>query len=103
MEMTLPLRGPYRLEFDYVKSLNAGSNNAQYNSNYNPNAPKQELSPIFPFSNIGFNLGVQLVLNKKVFKDQDGFDQNRIKTVKPPNKKKKKTEDTKSEEPKTTN
>ncbi len=88
-------RGPYRLEYDYVKSLNLHSNNAQYNPNYNANAPKQDISPVFPYSNIGFNVGVQLVLNKKVFKDQDGFDQDRSKKVKVPKVKKKKIEEVK--------
>jgi len=86
-------KGPYREETIYVKSLNSQSNNAAYNPNYNPNQPKQDISPVFPFSNIGFNLGVQLVLNKKVFKDQDGFDQDRTKKVKPVKKKKKKTDE----------
>ncbi len=78
----LPNRGPYREETVYVKSLNGQSNNAQHNANYNPNQPKQDISPVFPFSNIGFNIGVQLVLDKKVFKDLDGFDQDRSKKVK---------------------
>jgi hypothetical protein len=93
-----PYRGAYRLEYNYVKSLNAQSNNALYNANYNVNLPKQDISPLFPFSNIGFNVGVQLVLNKKVFKDMDGFDQDRgkkIKVVKQPKKKKKKEEEVK--------
>jgi len=89
----LPYRGPYREETIYVKSLNSQSNNAQTNPNYNPNQPKQDVSPVFPFSYIGFNLGVQLVLNKKVFKDEDGFDQDRSKKVK--KEKKKKTEEVK--------
>ena len=93
-------RGAYRMETNYVKSLSAQSNNAQYNANYDINAPKQDISPTFPFSNIGFNVGVQLVLNKKVFKDQDGFDQDRGKKVKvvkqpKPKKKKKKVEEVK--------
>ena len=90
----LPYRGPYREETIYVKSLNSQSNNAQYNPNhYNINQPKQDISPVFPFSNIGFNIGVQLVLSKKVFKDEDGFDQDRTKKVK--KVKKKKTDETK--------
>ena len=88
----LPYRGPYREETIYVKSLGSNSNNAQYNTNYDPNKPKQDISPLFPFSNIGFNIGVQLVLDKKVFKDQDGFDQDRTKKAK---KVKKKVEDVK--------
>ena len=89
-------RGAYRLESEYVKSLNSHSNNAQYNANYDINAPKQDISPVFPFSNIGFNVGVQLVLNKKVFKDEDGFDQDRSKKVKVAKIKKKKVEDVKT-------
>ena len=88
----LASRGPYREETIYVKSLNSQSNNAAYNPNYNPNQPKQDVSPVFPFSNIGFNIGVQVVLNTKVFKDQDGFDQYRgpkVKKVKKVKKKKK--------------
>lgn len=88
-------RGPYREETVYVKSLNGQSNNIVYNPNYNPNQPKQDVSPVFPFSYIGFNIGVQLVLNKTVFKDLDGFDQDRSKKVKTPKKKKKKQEEPK--------
>jgi hypothetical protein len=81
-------RSLYRLQFNYVNSLNANSNNALYNpKNYNPDAPKQDISPVFPYSSIGFNVGVQLILNKKLFKDQDGFN-----LIKPKPKKVKKTE-----------
>jgi len=85
-----PYLGGYRLETDYVKSLNAHSNNYYYNNNANVNQAKQDISPTFPYSYIGFNVGVQLVLNTKVFKDQDGFDQDRTKKIKPAPKKKKK-------------
>ena len=67
----------------------------KYNQSYNPNAPKQDISPVFPFSNLGFNVGVQLVLGKKVFKDFDGFDQDRTKKEKTPKVKKKKIEEVK--------
>ena len=90
-----PAMGAYRLETDYVKSLGANSNNINSNAHPNVNNPKQDVSPVFPYSNIGFNVGVQLVLSRKVFKDQDGFDQDRSKKVKPAKKKKKKAEEAK--------
>ena len=89
----LAARGTYRTQFNYVKNLNGNSNNAQYNANYDINKPKQDISPVFPFNNIGFNVGVQLVLSKKVFKDEDGFDQDRSKKVKVVKAKKKKEAD----------
>ena len=89
----LSARGPYRNQFSYVKSLNNSSNNAQYNTGYDATKPKQDISPVFPFSNIGFNVGVQLVLSKKIFKDLDGFDQDRTKKVKVVKVKKKKAAD----------
>jgi len=90
-----PYEGAYRLQTNYVKSLNARSNNYYYNTNADANSPKQDVSPVFPFSNIGFNIGVQLVLSKKVFKDEDGFDQDRTKKVKKVKVKKLKAPDTK--------
>lgn len=83
----LPYRGPYLNQTNYVKSQNSQSNNLQYNPNYDPNKARQDISPVFPFSYIGFNIGVQLVLSKKVFKDQDNFDQDRSKKVKKAKKK----------------
>jgi hypothetical protein len=65
----LSTRGPYRTQFNYVGSLSSSSNNAQKNSNYNPNNPKEDISPQFPFSNVGFNIGLQLLLNKELFND----------------------------------
>jgi hypothetical protein len=88
-------RGAYRLQFNYVNKLTASANNATYNTNYDINSPKQELSPVFPFSNIGFNIGVQLLLNNKIFKDKDGFEETR-KRKKP---KGKTTEDTNTTTP----
>lgn len=82
-------RGTYRSVFDYVKTLNSSSNNAAYNPNYNPANAKQEISPNFPFSYIGFNFGVQLTLNKKVFKDMDKFEEERSVKVQKRLKKKK--------------
>ena len=87
-------RGLYRTQFDYVSKLGSSSNNAAYNSNYNPNLPKQELSPTFPFSNIGFNVGVELLLNSKIFKDKDRFEETRKRK-----KAKPKTEDTTTPSP----
>ena len=82
-------RGTYRSVFEYVKTLNSNSNNAAYNPAYNPNNPKQEISPNFPFSYIGFNFGVQLTLNKKIFKDMDKFEEERaIRVLKRAKKKK---------------
>jgi Outer membrane protein beta-barrel domain len=87
-------RGTYRSVFEYVKTLNGSSNNAAYNNNYNTNNAKQEISPNFPFSYIGFNFGVQLILNKKIFKDQDKFEEERALRVQKRVAKKKKAEDT---------
>jgi hypothetical protein len=86
-------RGTYRSVFQYVKTLNSSSNNADYNPNYNTSNAKQEISPNFPFSYIGFNFGVQLILNKKIFKDQDRFEEERsVKVLKRAAKKKKAAE-----------
>jgi hypothetical protein len=77
----------YRTLFEYVNKLSSTSNNAAYNSNFNPSAAKQDISPNFPFSNIGFNLGVQLCLTSKIFKDKDAFEENReLKKKKKPKK-----------------
>ena len=35
-----------------------------YNSNYNPNQPKQDTRPIAPFSNLGLNVGVTFYFGK---------------------------------------
>ena len=65
----LPSRGAYRNQFNYVSSLTGTSNNAQVNSNYNPNQPKDDISYKIPYSNLGFNLGIQLIINKSIYND----------------------------------
>ncbi len=61
----LSARGVYRTQFVYVDQLNNTSNNAQYNTSYNPNQPKQDVRPIAPFSNLGLNVGIKFYLGKK--------------------------------------
>lgn len=58
------LRPTYRKEFEYVDELNSTSNNAEYNSNYDPNKPKQDARITAPASNIGFQIGIQFNLGK---------------------------------------
>ena len=60
----IPARGVYRTQFTYVDQLTSTSNNAAYNSNYNPNQPKQDIRPIAPFSNLGLNVGVTFYFGK---------------------------------------
>jgi hypothetical protein len=64
----VPLRGVYRNQFNYVDQLTSTSNNAQYNSSYNPNQPKQDIRPVVPGSSLGFNVGITLFLSKKTLK-----------------------------------
>lgn len=66
----IPGRGTYRTEFNYVSQLTSSSNNAQYNANYNPKAPKEDLTPTSPGSNLGFNVGVTFFLSKKTLKKE---------------------------------
>jgi hypothetical protein len=39
--------------------------------------------PTLPFSNVGFNIGVQLFLNHKIFSNKDKFEENRKHKAKP--------------------
>ena len=64
-------RGAYRDQFNYVSQLGPTSNNAAYNPNYNPDAPKEDVIPNSPGSNLGFNIGVTFYLSKKTLKKQD--------------------------------
>ena len=61
----IPARGVYRTQFNYVDQLTSTSNNADYNSNYNPNKPKDDVRPTAPFSNLGLNVGVTFYFGKK--------------------------------------
>lgn len=58
-------RGIYRTKFNFVDELDNHSNNADYNKNYDKTKPKDDLRPAGPFSNIGFNIGVVLLLSKE--------------------------------------
>lgn len=60
-----PVRPTYRREFEYVDQLNANSNNADYNKNYDPNKPKQDARITAPASNVGFQIGIQFNLGKE--------------------------------------
>jgi len=65
-------RGVYRTEFEFVDKLDASSNNAEYNSAYDPTKPKQDIRPTGPFSNLGFNVGVTFLLSKETLAKKDG-------------------------------
>jgi hypothetical protein len=64
----VPVRGAYRDQFNYVDQLTSTSNNAQYNSAYNSNQPKQDVRPVVPGSSLGFNAGVTFFIGKKTLK-----------------------------------
>ena len=70
----VPLRGTYRTQFTYVDQLTNTSNNAQYNSHYDPTKPKQDLRPTSPGSNLGFNVGLTFFLGKKTLMKDKGQD-----------------------------
>ena len=70
-EGTSATRSIYRTQFTYVDQLTPTSNNAQYNNNYDPKKPKEDLRPTVPGSNLGFNIGVTFYLSKKTLK-KDG-------------------------------
>ena len=74
----IPARGIYRTQFNYVDQLTSTSNNADYNSNYNTNKPKDDVRPTAPFSNIGFNVGVTFYFGKHA-------DKKKKKTAAPTN------------------
>lgn len=61
-------RGTYRTQFHFVDELNNESNNADYNAAYDKNKAKDDLRPTGPFSNIGFNVGVNFLLSKETIK-----------------------------------
>jgi hypothetical protein len=77
----LPARGTYRTQFTFVDQLTAQSNNQYYNNNvnqpnpnYNPNLPKNDIRPIAPASNIGFNVSIKFYIGKGTLgkkKDKD--------------------------------
>lgn len=58
-------RSVYRTEFVYVDHLDSKSNNADYNTNYDKNKPKQDARITAPASNIGFQVGIQFNLGKE--------------------------------------
>ncbi|HWB64297.1 MAG TPA: outer membrane beta-barrel protein [Chitinophagales bacterium] len=62
----IPARGVYRTQFNFVDKLTGESNNAEYNSNYDASKPKDDTRPVAPFSNIGFNVGVNFYLSKTI-------------------------------------
>jgi hypothetical protein len=64
-------RGVYRTEFNFVDKLDGSSNNADYNPNYDKNKPKDDLRPTGPFSNIGFNVGIVVLLSKETLKKKE--------------------------------
>lgn len=67
----LAARGNYRNQFNYVNKLSSTSNNAEYNNGqYNPDVAKDVVKPKLPFASIGFNAGIQLMLNKQIFSDR---------------------------------
>lgn len=65
---TIAQRSTYRTEFVYVDELNSQSNNADYNSNYDEDKPKEDARITAPASNIGFQVGIQFNLGKAVLK-----------------------------------
>jgi len=64
-------RGVYRSEFNFVDKLDGSSNNADYNPNYDKNKPKDDLRPTGPFSNLGFNIGISVLLSKETLKKEE--------------------------------
>lgn len=62
----LAARGTYRTQFNYVDQLSNTSNNADYNPNYDPTKPKDDIRPVGPFSNMGFNVGLTVCLSKHI-------------------------------------
>ena len=58
-------RPEYRQTINYVDALTSSSNNKDYNSNYDPNKPKQDTRITAPFSNIGIQVGIQLNFGKE--------------------------------------
>ncbi len=64
-------RSVYRTKITYVDQLTATSNNAQYNTSYDKNKPKEDVRPTVPGSYLGFNVGVTFFLSKKTLKKQD--------------------------------
>jgi hypothetical protein len=67
-------RPVYRTQFNFVNQLNGTSNNSQYNPNYSPNKPKDDIGPTGPFSNLGLNIGLTFSLSKKTLKKKDADD-----------------------------
>lgn len=57
-------RSEYRQVINYVDALNSSSNNKDYNPNYDPNKPKEDMRVVSPFSNIGIQVGIQLNFGK---------------------------------------
>lgn len=64
-----PKRPVYRTEFEYVDHLDANSNNAEYNANYDSNKPKQDARITAPASNVGVQIGLQFNLTKHAFRN----------------------------------
>jgi hypothetical protein len=65
-------RGIYRTQFTFVDQLSNTSNNGNFNPNIDKTKPKEDIRPIGPFSNLGFNVGVTFCLSKKILgKDKD--------------------------------
>lgn len=60
-----PVRPTYRTEFVYVDQLDANSNNADHNPNYDPNKPKEDARITAPAGNVGFQIGIQFNLGKQ--------------------------------------
>ncbi len=63
-------RGEYRTHFVYTDKLDKNSNNADYNENYDKTKPKDDFRPLGPFSNVGFNVGLTLLLSKATLKKE---------------------------------
>jgi hypothetical protein len=67
----IALRGAYRNQFNFVDKLDNTSNNADYNSKYDSTKPKDDIRPVGPFSNLGFNVGLTFILSKKTLKKEE--------------------------------
>jgi hypothetical protein len=48
----------YQKEVEYVDEINSSSNNTAYNTNIDPDKPKEELKTTSPFSAVAINVGV---------------------------------------------
>ena len=59
-------RGVYRTQFNFVDELTNTSNNEDYNSSTDKTKAKDDLRPSGPFSNLGFNIGVTIMLSKEI-------------------------------------